>query len=191
MGRDLTFSGTAAPPVTAGGWIDGVPSSNADAARQRASRAAELGLTASGQTPFDWHKQPVGGRVASNPFEPRLLTEFITASTQKAQKVVLSSSRMPGQHSTNMHQIKEFSGAAGVSSSRATGANVHQGPRQQAPVAARVSADGSAGVATWKVGKEEHMFHSGPPGRRLIADEGTVRTKVWMGAAAMVEPVAS
>ena len=40
------------------------------------------------------------------------------------------------------------------------------------------------------VGKEEYIFHNGPPAKRSVPDEGTVRTKAVAGAAAAVMQLA-
>jgi len=134
--------------------------------------------------------QPVGGRPGgevapprNNPFEPR----FFVASSRPSQRS--QSQRMVGQHGPAMRTINEFAGAAGVSSSMAARANVHQEPRDN--VLRTADHSNAAGAATQTVSQDMFMFHDGPQGRRGDAHEGTVRSKVVTGAAAVVEEVSS
>ena len=148
----------------------------------RALRSDQM-LGAVARAPYDRTKQPVGGRTAepvpSNPFEPRL---FASGQQQRRQQ---QPSRMGGQHGAAMHSLNEFAGAAGVPSSRAAGAHVHQGPRTVA--ASSPDHAHSAGVKAVQVGKEMGIFHQGPHARRTVPDEGTTRSKILVGAAAAVK----
>lgn len=175
---------TSAPMGSAGasGWSDGRPMSNAEASRARAEKSrAMLGDSVTSPPPLhDWKSQPVGGRPAEpisatggNPFESRM---FASAPRPASSS---SSQRMQGQHGPAMSRVEEFTGAAGVPSDQASGARIHQGPRELVNGADYGHA---AGAPTSKVGRDEALFHDGQPLRRPHAGEGTVRTQALHGA---------
>ena len=181
MGRDMTF--TSAPSAPAGGWKDGVPVSNAEASRMRAMNPSAISPPAPG---YDWRSQPVGGRTAqaaarpaSNPFESRLFSRAAAHA---------SVPRMHGQHGPAMTTLSEFAGAAGVTSTQAAAAAMQREPRALGTRADFAHAAGSTGGS---VDKDMLIYHQGPQGRRVIANEGTVRTKELVGAAAAVTAVGS
>ena len=96
--------------------------------------------------------------------------------------------RMHGQHGPAMTSLSEFAGAAGVPSSQASMTVEVRGPRV---LGARADFAHAAGSAAGRVDKDMAIFHQGLQGRRTIAQEGTVRTKELVGAAAAVAVVGS
>ena len=179
MPRDLTFTATPAATGT-GGWQDGVPMSAAQAARARIAHSQAVLGDSSTRPGVDWKSQPLGGRAsidvaaasAPNPFESRLLASSPKSAARAPQ-------RMHGQHDMAMTSLHEFAGAAGVASSRVAGALEHQGPPKFR--AAHTTHANAAGTPA--PSKEYAMFHGGSPSRRVIADEGTMRTNALHGAA--------
>lgn len=185
MPRNISLD-AGAPPASGAGWNDGMPTSNAQAARQRAAASAALLGETNSQAIAHRAAQPLGGRPAAavaaaasggNPFESRLFSSG-TAARPHAQHT-----RMQGQHGPAMASMDAFAGAAGVASSRASGATVNQGSRQ---VRQHTLNSNAAGGTTYTISKDEYIFHDGPHALRMVPDEGTVRSKRLVGAAATV-----